>query len=93
MISHLLAAGFLRHLTTMPPLRVVLWTGLGLVSVVAMFAMRKHWGRIHPLHRCAALSLLVHLVFVSLAMTIRLVSAGRWQWVWWRWSADSCAAR
>ncbi|HEY4231864.1 MAG TPA: hypothetical protein VGM76_00420 [Lacipirellulaceae bacterium] len=76
MNTFLFAAGFLRHLLTMPPLRVLLWTGLSLVSVAAMFAMRRHWGRIHPLARCAALSLLVHLMFVSLAMTIRLVAAG-----------------
>jgi hypothetical protein len=71
-----LAAGFLRHLTATPPLYLVLWTGLGLASVASMFALRKRWGRIHALHRCAALSLLVHVVFVSLAMTIRLVAAG-----------------
>jgi hypothetical protein len=72
----LLAAGFLKHLATSPPLYLLLWTGLGLATVGTMFAMRKWWGRIHPLHRCAALSLLVHLVLASLAMTIRLVSAG-----------------
>jgi hypothetical protein len=76
MITRLFAAGFLRHLAATPPLYVIFWTGLGLASVVAMFAMRKRWGRIHALHRCAALSLLVHVVLVSLAMTIRLVAAG-----------------
>jgi hypothetical protein len=73
----LLAAGFLHHLAAAPPLYlIILWTGLGLTSVATLFAMRHWWGRIHPLHRCAALSLLVHLVLASLAMTVRLVSAG-----------------
>jgi hypothetical protein len=72
----LFASGFLRHLAARPPLYLILWTGLGLASVATLFAMRHWWGRIHPLHRCAALSLLVHLVLASLAMTVRLVSAG-----------------
>jgi hypothetical protein len=72
----LFSTGFLRHLAATPPLYLILWTGLGLASVATMFAMRHWWGRIHMLHRCAALSLLVHLVLASLAMTVRIVSAG-----------------
>lgn len=75
MYTLLLAAGFLHRLAA-TPLYLILWTGLALASVATLFAMRHWWGRIHPLHRCAALSLLVHLVLASLAMTVRLVSAG-----------------
>ena len=73
MSTLLLAAGILRQLASIRPLYLAIWCGLGALSVLLVLLMRSRWGQSHPLHRCAVLSLLVHLVLACLAMTVRLV--------------------
>jgi hypothetical protein len=73
MSTLLLAAGILRQLASIRPLYLAIWCGLGGLSVLLVLLMRSRWGQSHPLHRCAVLSLLVHLVLACLAMTVRLV--------------------
>jgi hypothetical protein len=38
--------------------------------------LRTRWGQTRPLHRCAVLSLLVHLMLAWAAMTVRIVAGG-----------------
>jgi len=52
----------------------ILWAGSLALSVVLVILLYTRWGRSEPLHKCAALSLIVHLILVFLTMTVRMVS-------------------
>jgi outer membrane biosynthesis protein TonB len=55
---------------------VLLWSSSVVVSVTLIVLMRTRWGQTRPLHKCAALSLLVHLLLACVAMTVRIVAGG-----------------
>jgi hypothetical protein len=71
-----LALSLLQRLASVPLVYVLLWTSSVVVSVSLIVLMRTRWGQSRPLHRCAALSLLVHLLLACLAMTVRIVAGG-----------------
>ena len=54
-------------------LAIVLWVGLGLLSVSLLILMRTRWGQAQPLAKCAALSVFAHTLFFAYAYTTRLI--------------------
>src|SRR5215470_14907192 len=50
------------------------WGGSLALSVVLAVLMWTRWGHSRPLQKCAALSLLVHLMLAFLTMTVRIVA-------------------
>lgn len=50
------------------------WAGSLALSVTLIILLRTRWGQSRPLHKCAALSLLVHLILAFLTMTVRIVA-------------------
>ncbi|MCC7476431.1 MAG: squalene--hopene cyclase [Pirellulales bacterium] len=52
----------------------LLWAGSLVLSVVLVTLLWTRWGHSKPLHKCAVLSLLAHLILAFLAMTVRIVS-------------------
>lgn len=70
---YLLAASWFRRLADVPPLYLVLWCGLVALGVLLVVLMRSRWGQSRTLHKCAVLSLLVHVMLACLAMTVRIV--------------------
>lgn len=50
------------------------WGGSLALSLVLVVLMWTRWGQSRPLQKCAALSLLVHLMLAFLTMTVRIVS-------------------
>lgn len=67
----------LRQFVTGPQLPwVILWLGLATLIVGLIVLTRTSWGQSHPLRKCAALSLLVHLLFAAYATTVQIVTAG-----------------
>ena len=66
-----------RHLVTGTQLPwVILWVGLATLIVGLIVLTRTSWGQSHPLRKCAALSLLVHLLLAAYATTVQIVTAG-----------------
>jgi hypothetical protein len=51
----------------------VAWGGSLALSIALVVLMRTRWGQSKPLQKCAALSLLVHLMLAFLTMTVRIV--------------------
>src|SRR4051812_7056475 len=49
------------------------WGGSLALSIALVVLMWTRWGHSRPLQKCAALSLLVHLVLAFLTMTVRIV--------------------
>jgi hypothetical protein len=66
-------SGMLRRLAGVSSGYLALWCALLVMSVALVVLMRSRWGQGRPLQKCAVLSLLVHLVFACLAMTVRVV--------------------
>lgn len=52
----------------------VLWAGSLVLSIVLVVLLYTRWGQSKPLHKCAALSLIVHLILGFLTMTVRIVN-------------------
>jgi hypothetical protein len=52
----------------------VAWGGSLALSVALVVLMWTRWGQSRPLQKCAALSLLVHLMLAFLTMTVRIVA-------------------
>ena len=50
------------------------WGGSLALSVALVALMWTRWGHSQPLQKCAALSLLVHLILAFLTMTVRIVT-------------------
>jgi hypothetical protein len=70
----LLHFGLIGRLAAVPVAYLVLWlASLGL-SITLVVLLRSRWGQSRPLHRCAVLSLLVHLMLAWAAMTVRIVA-------------------
>jgi outer membrane biosynthesis protein TonB len=53
---------------------ILLWTGSLSLSVALVVLLRTRWGHSRPLHKCALLSLLVHLLLAWAAMTVHFIS-------------------
>src|SRR5215211_449024 len=49
------------------------WGGSLALSIALVVLMWTRWGQSRPLQKCAALSLLVHLMLAFLTMTVRIV--------------------
>ncbi len=52
----------------------LLWGGSFALSVTLVILLWTRWGHSRPLHKCAALSLIVHLILAFLTMTVRIVN-------------------
>ncbi len=52
----------------------LLWGGSLALSVTLVILLWTRWGHSRPLHKCAALSLIVHLILAFLTMTVRIVN-------------------
>src|SRR3954470_10839760 len=52
----------------------LIWGATLALSIALVALMWTRWGHSRPLQKCAALSLLVHLVMAFLAMTVRIVA-------------------
>ena len=67
----------LRHLFSGPQLPwMILWLGLAALIFGLIVLTRTNWGQSHPLQKCAAMSLLVHLLLAAYATTVEIVTAG-----------------
>lgn len=73
MASLLIAHSFLHRLTSVPLAYVLLWCGLVALSIALVVLLRTRWGQSRPLQKCAVLSLLVHVLFACLTMTVKIV--------------------
>jgi hypothetical protein len=73
MFLHLFAAGFFGRIPQMSLLHLLLWCGMAASSVGLIVLLRTSWATQRPLHKCAILSLAVHLLLACLAMTVRIV--------------------
>jgi hypothetical protein len=54
---------------------IILWLGLATLIVTLLILMWTSWGQSHPFRKCAALSLLVHLLIGVYATTVEIVTA------------------
>src|ERR1044072_9085628 len=52
----------------------IAWGGSLVLSIALVVLMWTRWGQSRPLQKCAALSLLVHLMLAFLTMTVRIVA-------------------
>src|SRR3954465_8522905 len=52
----------------------LLWGSTLALSIALVALMWSRWGHSRPLQKCAALSLLVHLMLAFLTMTVRIVA-------------------
>ena len=67
----------LRHLFSGAQLPwMIVWLGLAVLIVGLIVLTRTNWGQSHPLQKCAAMSLLVHLLLAAYATTVDIVAAG-----------------
>lgn len=73
MPPQLLALSLWQRLAAVPLGYLLAWCALVGLSVTIIVLMRARWGHSRPLQKCAVLSLLVHLIFGCLAMTVRIV--------------------
>ncbi len=51
---------------------IVLWIGLGLLSVALVLLTRTRWGQAKPLHKCVALSVFAHVLLIAYAYGTKL---------------------
>jgi outer membrane biosynthesis protein TonB len=61
-------------LAAMPWAYLFLWFASLAASIALVALLRTRWGQSRPMHRCAVLSLLVHLMLAWAAMTVRIVT-------------------
>jgi len=66
-----------QFLTSTDFLLWVVWSGMALLTVGLLILMQTRWGRSRPLRKCVVLSLLAHLLFLSYAATVKIVTNGR----------------
>lgn len=69
-----LVGGALTCVASVPWAYWLAWGGSLTLSVVLVVLLWSRWGQSKPLHKCAALSLIVHLILAFLTMTVRIVS-------------------
>jgi hypothetical protein len=72
--ASILAAGVYPCLASVELTYWLLWAGSFVLSVTLVVLLWTRWGQSRPLHKCAALSLIVHLILAFLTMTVRIVS-------------------
>ena len=60
-------------LTGINIVKLLLWSGLAVLSVVMLVLTRKQWRHTTPLTKCVALSIAVHIIFLIYAYGTRLV--------------------
>ena len=60
-------------LTGINIVKLLLWVGLAVLSVVMLVLTRKQWRHTTPLTKCVALSIVVHIMFLVYAYGTRLV--------------------
>ncbi len=72
-LSPLLLA-FVGQLRAIPASYWAIWLATLGLSVALIIMLRSRWGTSRPLHKCAVMSLLVHVVLAWLAMTVRIVA-------------------
>jgi outer membrane biosynthesis protein TonB len=72
-----LTAGVSACLATVEFTYWLLWGGSLALSVTLVILLWTRWGQSRPLHKCAALSLIVHLILAFLTMTVRIVTSDR----------------
>src|SRR5215831_1424095 len=53
---------------------ILLWLGLAFLILALLVMIRTSWGQSHPLRKCAALSLLAHLLLAGYATTVHIVT-------------------
>ena len=53
-------------------LTIVLWSGLGLLTVALLVLIRTRWGQARPLSKCVALSVFAHVLLMGYAYGTRL---------------------
>lgn len=73
-ISPTLIGGALNCIATVHWPYWLAWGGSFVLSVILVFLLWTRWGQSKLLHKCAAMSLIVHLILVFLTMTVRIVS-------------------
>jgi outer membrane biosynthesis protein TonB len=61
-------------LAAMPWAYLFLWFASLAASIALVMLLRTRWGQTRPIHRCAVLSLLVHLMLAWAAMTVGIVT-------------------
>ncbi|HEY2148531.1 MAG TPA: hypothetical protein VGH32_11375 [Pirellulales bacterium] len=67
----------IRHLFSGPQLPwTMLLVALAVLIVGLIVLTRTNWGQSHALHKCVAMSLLVHLLLAAYATTVEIVTAG-----------------
>jgi hypothetical protein len=59
---------------SLPLTYLLLWGGSLALSVTLVVLLLTRWGHSRPLHKCAVLSLIVHLIMAFLTMTVRIVN-------------------
>ncbi len=52
---------------------ISIWCGLAFLTLALLVLMRTSWGHSNPLHKCAALSVLAHLLLAGYATTVQIV--------------------
>src|SRR5690242_159301 len=52
---------------------LLLWAGSLALTVTLIVLLLTRWGHSRPIHKCAVLSLIVHLFLAFLTMTVRIV--------------------
>src|SRR5215211_4579485 len=73
MLALWLAVAVLPCLATVQLAYWVAWSGSLALSIALVVLMWTRWGQSRPMQKCAALSLLVHLLLAFLTMTVRIV--------------------
>ncbi len=66
-------ASLVGRLAATPVAYLLLWSGSLVLSIVLVVLLRTRWGQSRPLHKCAVLSLLVHLLLAWAAMTLHIM--------------------
>ena len=61
-------------LTQIRTLLIILWSGLGVLSLALIILMMTRWGQAKPMSKCVVLSLLAHLLLAGYAYTTRFFS-------------------
>jgi hypothetical protein len=74
MLHATLVIALIGRLSAMPVAYWVLWFASLAVSITLVTLLRTRFGNSRPLHKCAVLSLLVHVMLAWAAMTVRIVA-------------------
>jgi hypothetical protein len=70
-----LLANLIDRLSAVPPIWHVLWAGLACLSLALVVLSWTRWGQSKPIHKCAVLSLLAHVLLACFATTVKIVAS------------------